>query len=558
MGNKYIVLSLIAGFVLTACGGGGGVSSSSSSSGGSTPGISPSVTSRSPATGATNVSTAGTVTATFKEAILNTSVDSSSFTLMGSLGAVASSVTFNGASNTATLTPNSNLGLFRSYSANLTNGIADLDGDTLAATNWSFTTGDGSWSSVEQLDSGAADLVGTSELVSDDNGNVIAIWTEKNGTIHDLLMNRYVVGTGWGTAEKVNSTVGVSAKEISMNGNGEAVIVWTHWDGSKFRVLAKTYTVGSGLGSEQTIDTAEGSRPKVAVDANGNALVLYDYFDGTNYNLMEARYTVGTGWSIAQSIESNTYSVWDGQFDMDMDSSGNAIAVWTRSDGTDRDIWGMVYKAGSGWGAAEELEWSPQGNNAFTPNIDMDANGNGMLVFELYDGTYDRIHARYYDAATGWDNGYVKIDPVERLSSRPRVKMDSNGDAIAIWNQPSGLYTNRFTKANVNSSSRGWGSPELLRSTGNNFAELVINQETNNAMVVGYLGYQASTDLYSYRYIAGVGWGTEQIIASSVGSSGSKYYFSTTIEKTKRNIFLSWVGDPAGGSVYRVNVSRFQ
>ena len=58
----------------------------------------------------------------------------------------------------------------------------------------------------------------------DANGNAIAIWLEvTSGTIHELWTNRYVQGTGWGTAELLSSDVRVAAIAVEPNGNAHAV-----------------------------------------------------------------------------------------------------------------------------------------------------------------------------------------------------------------------------------------------------------------------------------------------------------------------------------------------
>jgi hypothetical protein len=100
----------------------------------------PVVTGRSPAPDASNVSVASNVTATFDEDV--TGVDASSFALapQGGGPALAAAVTYDAGTRTATLDPDADLAAGTTYTANLTGGIADLAGNPLAATSWSFTT----------------------------------------------------------------------------------------------------------------------------------------------------------------------------------------------------------------------------------------------------------------------------------------------------------------------------------------------------------------------------------------------------------------------------------
>ena len=101
-------------------------------------GAPPTVTTTSPTSGATGVSTSTTVTATFNEPVAN--ANSSTFTLKANGTAVTATVTFDGGTNTATLQPSAALAAGTTYTATLTSGITDTSGNPLTATSWSFTT----------------------------------------------------------------------------------------------------------------------------------------------------------------------------------------------------------------------------------------------------------------------------------------------------------------------------------------------------------------------------------------------------------------------------------
>lgn len=99
----------------------------------------PIVVSRSPAPGATNVSTAVSVTATFNEPMQGGSI---SFVLRSPVGMIVpATVTYEDSSLTATLRPAVALAASTSYTATV-EGAADLVGNPMAApVTWSFSTG---------------------------------------------------------------------------------------------------------------------------------------------------------------------------------------------------------------------------------------------------------------------------------------------------------------------------------------------------------------------------------------------------------------------------------
>ena len=107
----------------------------------------PTVVSNTPAAGATGVSTASTVTATFSEAIAPATVNTTTFELRNASNAlVTAAVTYDIGTKTATLTPLAALAANAVYTARVRGGttdprIKDLAGNALAADlTWSFTT----------------------------------------------------------------------------------------------------------------------------------------------------------------------------------------------------------------------------------------------------------------------------------------------------------------------------------------------------------------------------------------------------------------------------------
>jgi fibronectin type 3 domain-containing protein len=103
----------------------------------------PTVTARSPLSGATGVSATGNVTATFSEAVQG--VSGTTFTLRPTSGTtpVTATVTYDAATRVATLDPSATLAAGTSYTATLTGGataIRDSANQALGNTSWAFTT----------------------------------------------------------------------------------------------------------------------------------------------------------------------------------------------------------------------------------------------------------------------------------------------------------------------------------------------------------------------------------------------------------------------------------
>ena len=99
------------------------------------------VTVTSPTKEATDVSRNSSVTATFSEAMNDTTIDGTSFTVEGAGAAVVGEVTLDAASNTAIFNPNSKFSSTIDYTATITTAAKSTAGTALASDYvWTFTS----------------------------------------------------------------------------------------------------------------------------------------------------------------------------------------------------------------------------------------------------------------------------------------------------------------------------------------------------------------------------------------------------------------------------------
>ena len=99
--------------------------------------VTPTVTSETPASGATNVAVSTAPTATFNEALQAGTI---SFTLKSSSGTVAGSASYNSTTNVTTFTPTSALAYNTTYTATISGAQSASSVPMTAPFSWSFTT----------------------------------------------------------------------------------------------------------------------------------------------------------------------------------------------------------------------------------------------------------------------------------------------------------------------------------------------------------------------------------------------------------------------------------
>jgi hypothetical protein len=438
---------------LPGCGSGGGSSKDTTA---------PSVSSTSPAASATGVARDTAITASFDEDMFATTVDNTSFTL-ASTANVAGAVSFDAVSNTASFTPDNNLSILTTYTATLGTGITDLSGNPLAANvSWSFTTADGAWGSAALIETNNAGGAFFPEIAVDASGNALAVWKQSDGVRANIWANRYVAGTGWGDAVLIeNSTDSTTGPQVAVDANGNALAVWQQFDGTRNNIWANRYAAGTGWGSAELIETdnaGDAYDPQVAFDASGNAIAVWNQSDGARSNIWANRYA--GGWGSAEVIE--TDNAGDASHpQVAFDARGNAIAVWDQSDGTHTNIWANRYAAGTGWGSAELIETDNAGD-AYDPQVAVDDSGNAIAVWQQSDGTRNNIRANRYVAGAGWGSAALIETSNAGDASYPQIAVDASGNAIAVWDQSDGTRTNIWT--NRYAAGSGWGSAALIET----------------------------------------------------------------------------------------------
>ena len=235
------------------------------------------------------------------------------------------------------------------------------------------------------------------KIAFDANGNAIAVWRQWDGTRYNIWANRYTASTEtWGTAELIetdDSAVGFESPQIAIDANGNAIVTWfQHISFSSYNLWVNRYIFDSGWGSAQMIETGidPGAvlfpSPQIAIEANGNAIVVWQQDDGRRKNILAKRYTAGMDtWGTAELIETNNAGDAE-KPQIAIDTNGNAIVVWQQRSGTTNSIWANRFTPGMGWGTAHLVETDDAGS-AHDPQITIDGDGNAIAVWTQSNGT---------------------------------------------------------------------------------------------------------------------------------------------------------------------------
>jgi hypothetical protein len=191
----------------------------------------------------------------------------------------------------------------------------------------------------------------------------------------------------------------------------------------------------------------DGFEPEVAVDASGNVTAVWTRSDGTNFRIQSATRTPTGSWSVPQTISDPGQGASGPQ--IALDSSGNAVAVWTRSDGTNLRIQAAYKPAGGSFQAAVTV--SASGFDASAPTVSLDNSGQALVAWQRTDGTNLRVQAAIRSPGMGGLFGAIStLSASGQDAFEPKVAAGPNVDAngVVVWTRSDG------TNLRVQSSRR--------------------------------------------------------------------------------------------------------
>lgn len=442
----------------------------------------------SPANGATGVSVTNAISATFREDMIATTIDTDSFTLLRNDKSVKGEVKFNPNNNTAIFSPDKPLALLSRYTAYLTTAIADLNGKFIKPHNWSFMTGDGSWGKAEKL---TIKKSSSPEVHVDFEGGISFSWFQE-GAPSEYWTKRYQSTANevriWSEPEKT------SWRGVTTNSNVR---------GEKFSVLTKNsglesshYTIEGGWSAPVTIPLAPLpvtiEHVAVVIDEKGNGLALWTQFPDNfqDGEVWRSRYLAEANTWSAPEVLAGSY-MYARKVQLVANTNGNAVALWNqRVPGQPYSaIWVSNYaEETNSWSEPEELEGTQRSDG--NPRLAISANGDALVVWGKeteHNSQVNNIWVNSFNAATNLWSSPGRLQRDQAISAYDAdLAMNLRGSAITVWKEEGDDFDSFW--ANQFSAEHGWGGPKFVlkeKEGGGYFGEpKVVVDVSGNALLV--------------------------------------------------------------------------
>jgi hypothetical protein len=308
---------------------------------------------------------------------------------------------------------------------------ASADGTAMAVwtqydgTNWKTFArrrGAAGWEAVTPISLGAAEAT-HAYVAMDGAGGAVAVWREgAEGWTASYA-------SGWGPPVRL-ATSGLNPR-VALGASGDGVVAW--WDGSA--VQAALYAAGFGTPSP----LGSGAVPVVAVSSDGIPAVVWMRLSGTTYEVLASR-APGGAFDTPVPIDSGIGASVQPDLALAAGPTGQLFAAWVQNDGTGNlRLW--VNRFDGGWGAAQAISGPSvilQG-----PSLAVDGAGNAIAVWTQSDGAFTSVYWNRYEPGSGWGTP-ATLESVSVSAGKADVAMDAGGSATAVWVEDLTVVARRY------------------------------------------------------------------------------------------------------------------
>lgn len=299
-----------------------------------------------------------------------------------------------------------------------------------------YTVGHG-WSFQSRVDNDDVRQTTKPSIAVDGSGNAVALWFSGSS----VWGNRWIKGSGWTSYTPLQiGNSGNAAAKITVDEAGNALAVGYDYGGS---LWFNRLTPDGGWGGVMSASKSAGEPAALdlVTGKDGSTLAVWGvYANATGNSLLATRFSVDEGWTTPVPLPLELSSL-AGSPRAAIDENGNAIAIWSQSDGTRSSIWARHFSVDTGWGTPETVELNDSGD-AQTPDIAMDSSGNALSVWCESDGVRNNLWANRFISGIGWGTAaLVETDNAGDVAA-PQVEVDGSGRAVVVWVQNDGTRNN--------------------------------------------------------------------------------------------------------------------
>jgi len=209
------------------------------------------------------------------------------------------------------------------------------------------------------------------------------------------------------------------------------------------------------------------SLPQVAVDAQGTAVAVWQRFNGTHTIVQSAVRPAGGAWQAPRDLSAPGQEAFEPQ--VAVDAHGTAVAIWERFNGTHFIVQATVRSRRGAWQAPVDL--SAPGGDATQPHVALDAQGTAVAIWRRFNGSDFIVQGSVRPADGAWQ-APTDLSGGGNSAYHPQLAVDAQGTAVAVWERSNA--TNAIVQATVRARGGAWQAPVDLSAPGQHAVEAQV------------------------------------------------------------------------------------
>ena len=194
------------------------------------------------------------------------------------------------------------------------------------------------------------------------------------------------------------------------------------------------------------------SEPQIAVSSDGEAVALWSRSDGARNIIQATARPPGGTWQSPVDVSAIGQNAAEPQ--LALDAEGDATAVWRRYDGADQVVQSSTRLAAGAWRSPNNL--SAAGQNASEPQIAVSSAGEALALWKRYDGANTVIEAASETAGGSWQPPFNLSAPGQN-ATEPQIAVNPAGETVALWSRSNG--TDTIIQSATKLVGGAWGPP---------------------------------------------------------------------------------------------------
>jgi hypothetical protein len=271
------------------------------------------------------------------------------------------------------------------------------------------------------------------------SGEAVLVWSLGSGLSEEVQAATAAPGGTFGTPVDLTGLSSVaSLPQIALDSHGDAIAVWEGWDGTNVRIEDATRPAGASFGAPQYLSPAgdNAGTPQVTFDAGGDALAAWR-FDGSPASTVQSAYRPAGGEFAATQTVSAPSSQPAQSPQVAFDGSGEGTVAWQQSDGSELSVYAGVRTPGSTGSFGAQTMLDPGAHEAYEPQIAGDGLSNTILSWKTFNGAANTTEIAVRPAGGSFAPA-TTVSGENPQEGTPEVGIDAQGNGIAVWSRSSG------------------------------------------------------------------------------------------------------------------------